>query len=241
MSFATVQDGHKALAYTFKNSANLWCARGILPDDYPGKWGISDTPPDSLTSVSTDTLTKGAEGSLDETLHNPVRKIYKVTDVSGEVVYDETSYTMDTTGIKWRVGESQPATNSQYKASYLYTNNNIKSLVQELDFIKVNSMYFVKQDLAGTVEAGGVKWSLSEETTPFVYCMWKFPANAHLNNTIYQLGIYTGTQVKGNEDETGLKTLDQLQTKGDLFMVDNIRPFTTSENVRLYVELIISF
>lgn len=241
MSFATVQDGHKALAYTFKNSANLWCARGILPANYPGLWSISDTPPDSLTSVFTETMTKGLEGSLDKTQYEPVRKIYKVTDESGEVIYADSSYIMDPSGIQWRVGESQPAQAAKYKMSYLYTNNNITSLVSELDFIKVNSMYFVKQDINGTVEAGGEKWSLSEETTPFVYCLWKFPANAHVNNTIYQLGIYTGTQVKGDEDEDGLKTPDKLKDKGSLFMIDNIRPFTTSENVRLYVELIISF
>lgn len=241
MSFATVQDGHKALAYTFKNSANLWCARGILPENYPGKWSISDTPPDSLTSVSTDTLIKGSEGSLDKTEHSPVRKIYQISDQSGEIIYSDTSYILEPSGIQWRVGEAQPATASEYKVSYLYTNNNITSLVQELDFIKANSLYFVKQDPAGTVEAGGEKWSLSEETTPFVYCLWKFPANAHLNNTIYQLGIYTGTQVNADEDEEGLKTPDQLADKGSLFMIDNIRPFTTSENVRLYVELIISF
>lgn len=68
-----------------------------------------------------------------------------------------------------------------------------QALIKEVGRRKVTLASYCIEDPAGTIEANGKLWKLSQSPTRHLYLQFKFSSTDNPDNTVYQMALYTGT------------------------------------------------
>lgn len=241
MPFLTTEKGHVDLAKMFVEQNTFYLGRGTLPDNYANKWTQTNVP-SSLAVIHTDTFTVNTTPPTNPTLtKSPVYSVVSIKSADGSKEYTEgTDFDISENKIIWNNGEgSVPAIDEQYNVTYYYVDENITSLLKEVDCMKATVVSYCNPDSNGIIEAGGQKWTTTTQPTKFVYLYFKYPSDISLGTTFYQCGIFINRTVE--EESNSPIEYEKVTDQGDLILVDNIPPFTQTELIRQYVEVVLEF
>lgn len=240
MAFLTTEVGHINLAKMFVENNEFWLARGTLPPEYEGVWDLNNVPA-SLTAEVTEVVTKTDSSDGDPLSNTPVYDIVSVKAVVGGTTVEYiqgTDFVLTGNNIIWN--NNAPETDSQYTVVYRYVEDNITELLSEIDCMKASVVSFCNPDDEGIIEAGGQRWTATRTPSKYVYLFFKYPADISLGKVIYQCGVFTNRVVSG--EETTKPVLSENVTEpGDMILIDNIAPFTQSELIRQYCEIVLEF
>lgn len=217
-------------------------AWGKLPDAFADPWSLGDTPPSPYAVLTTSTLTRGATPNGFETLpHLGVTKIVSVK--RGGTTYTlATDYTLNANRVDWAPGGTEPANGETYDVTYWYTNSNLQTLLSEIGRREPTIKSYAIEDAAGDITANSTTWSQSATPTRHIYLQFKFDAEEAVGSIIHQLGLFIGTTRK--VEIPGAKKYllpSEIQDDGDLYMIENIEPFSRYAGKREIFEYIITF
>ncbi|NSW86777.1 MAG: DUF4815 domain-containing protein [Syntrophobacteraceae bacterium] len=242
MNMIMVEDGHTSLAQALFDET-FHMAWGGLPDDYPDKWTIEETPPDYVLLTETATLTKGASGGLDALPKTPVDSIVSV--VAGVTTYLQgTDYALSGNAVNWELPGAEPETGVTYQVTYRYRVS--LALRHALELEKGRRLVTLKtyavEDPNGSIIANGTKWSSTDTPTRNLYLQFKFDADDAPTDIIYQLGIFMGTTpAEGVAPDKQYLLPSEIGNAGILFMAENVAPFARNPATREMFEYVITF
>lgn len=240
MAFLTTETGHIRLAKQFLENNTFWLARGTLPVDYKGVWDLRSVP-SSLTKEVTERVIKTDNVEGEELSHTPVYDIVSITSLDESVEYTQgVEYILTSNTVNWRGSVNDPNTGDEYLVTYRYVDDNITSLLQEVDTMKASVTSYCIPDDDGIIEAGGQRWTATRTPSKYVYLFFKYPADISIGQIIYQCGVYTNREIDSEFENRPVLT-EKVTVPGDLILIDNIAPFTQSDLIRQYVEIVLEF
>jgi len=118
---------------------------------------------------------------------------------------------------------------------------NSTQLTLEVGRIKSQVKEYVVPDNAGIIDIDGVKWSISQNPTKFVYLKFVFEQEMNSSDSIYQLGIFTDTvPASGSENEDYLQP-SNIDNVGKLILLENQPVVFRNSATREIFEYVITF
>jgi Domain of unknown function (DUF4815) len=223
-------------------------AWGNLPTNYPDPWSISQVPPLANSLVVTEQVTKGIDGGLDQLVN--VGILYIVSVQQGSTLYDiGIDYNLTGRSVDWSlIGGEAPIAGSSYTVVYRYNTTALTSLINELGRRSPTIQGYVNLDPNGDIVANGTSWSLTgvngDGSVPSanIYFMFKFDSTDAIGEIIYQLGLFVGTVLMPGTP-VGLKYLTQanILNPGQLYMTENVEPFSRYAGKREIFEYVITY
>lgn len=240
MAMGMTDEGHIVHAKAMYNRA-YHLAWGKLPLNYADPWDLGDTPPLPTSLITTDEITRAASGNSDALSNVGVLKVISVK--AGTTVYAPTTdYIVNGNQIDWSPSGAQPDAESTYTVTYRYVTAAITALVEEIARRVPTRKEYVLEDPNGGIVANDTTWSVVTYPTRHMYLQFKFDATEGVGQIIHQLGIFTDSVVKETVPIGKMYLLPaDLDDTGNLYMIDNIEPFSRFAGKREIVEFVITF
>lgn len=164
-----------------------------------------------------------------------------IKDVDYTIGTLSNSDTIPLGAIKW-LTNVKPANNSQYKISYWYKSllSVQESLIEAFGFKKAVSKNYVVEDSNGSIRANDKKWSVSLIPTRHIALQFYIDnADIEQGKVIRQMGLYLNTIPTNSTDPNHFYSLTELQSFGDLLVVENITPYAheiiSSSNITIVI------
>ncbi|MBF0512409.1 MAG: DUF4815 domain-containing protein [Candidatus Omnitrophica bacterium] len=121
-----------------------------MPIGYKDPWTLGQIPPNNLSAVYTETISKGISGSIDALSKTSVLKIVLVKQNS--TVYEEgVSFQLTDNKVDWTLAGSEPAPTSSYEVVYRYSTGAVSSLLDEYGRKQAFQVSFVQESNSGTI------------------------------------------------------------------------------------------
>lgn len=239
MAMGMTDDGHIIHAKAmFSRTYHLgW---GKLPTGFADPWDLGATPPIPTSKVVSETITRGAGVLVDTLANTGVLKVISVKQGNSTYV-PTTDYTVNGNQITWVVGHA-PADGTGYTVVYRYTTAALTGLLNEIARRAPTLKEYVVEDPSGDIVANDTTWSVVGYPTRHVYMQFKFDATEAVGQIIHQLGIFADTIAKASVP-AGQKYLlpADIENVGNLYMIDNIEPFSRFAGKREIFEYVITF
>lgn len=215
-------------------------AWGKLPDNYPDPWGLNDTPPIPHSLLVTETVTRGS-GALDQLANVGVLEIISI-NVGATVYTPTTDYVLNGRSVDWSPAGLQPSTGATYTVIYRYNTTAITALLEELGRREPTIKAYANPDPNGDIVANETSWSMTMTPTRHIYLQFKFDSSEAVGKIIHQLGLFVGTEKKSTV-EAGKKYLlpAEVEDTGELYMIENLEPFSRYAGKREIFEYVITF
>lgn len=241
MSMTMVETGHVAHARAMLNE-DYYLAWGDLPPNYPDPWGLDEVPPESASTLASTTLVRGETNSDLITGFNGILKLVSITDSDGVSYIIGQDAVLNSGLIEWSDTHA-PAVGVSYTVVFRYYTEDLTTLLNEVGRRKVTMKSFVVEDpLTGDIVANGTRWRRVETPTRHIYLMFSFDATDAVDTSIYQVGIYIGTQVDPTTPPGLYYYLpSQITENGSMYMVENLEPFPRNIGKREIFEYVITY
>lgn len=240
MAMGMTDDGHIIHAKAmFSRAYHL--AWGRLPEGYSDAWELGEVPPIPTSLVVAETVTRHSSSSTDVLSNTGVLKVLSI--VQGDALFTETNdYSPNGNQISWDRGGSEPDHGSQYVVTYRYATASMTGLLQEIARRTPTLKEYVIEDPTGDIVANDSTWKIVEHPTRHVYFQFKFDATEAVGNIIHQVGLFADTVPKASIP-VGQKYLlpSELESEGNLYMIDNLEPFSRFAGKREVFEYVITY
>lgn len=222
-------------------------AWGGFPAGYADPWSLGQTPPTPLSQIGTVVATRSSVSNLDALVQTGVFKLISVSQtIAGATTTFIQGISFQLTGnqVDWSIAGSnqKPAAGSTYNVTYRYAYTAMTALLNEFGRRSPLLVGYAVPDVNGAISANGGNWTYTSTPTGNLYLQFKFdPADA-VGNIIAQVGIFLGTAMAtGVTLGTQYLLPAQISSPGQLYMVDNLEPFSRFAGKREVFEYIISF
>lgn len=216
---------------------------GGLPAGYADPWTVGQPAPSSLSSLGTQTITRSSSSAQDPITQIGIVKLISIT--VGSTTYNQgVSFQLVGNAVDWSIAGSNPvpAANSNYTVTYRYTNTGITGLLQEYGRRSPLLVGYAYADPNGAIVANGSSWTYTTTPTGNLYLQFKFDPTDAVGNIIYQTGIFLGTvSAAGVTPGTQYLLPAQVGNPGQLYMADNVEPFSRFAGKREIYEVVISY
>jgi len=120
-------------------------------------------------------------------------------------------------------------------------NVNTTDLTQEVGRIKSQVREYVVPDTNGVIEVDGVKWTISTTPTKYIYLKYKFSQTHNSSDFIYQLGIFTQTEVVTGDEALEYIQPAQIVNKGNLILLENQPTLIRNSATKEAYQFVITF
>jgi hypothetical protein len=218
-------------------------AWGGFPNGYPDQWTVGQTPPTALSTLRTETVTRSSSQTFDTLQDTGVLYIVSVTHNSTTYVQG-TSYKLTGNTVDWSIAGSNPvpAANATYTVVYRYTYTAVASLLNEVGRRAALTVGYANADPNGVIVANGSTWTYTTTPSANLYLQFKFDPTDGVGSIISQVGLVIGTvAATGVPNGTQYLTPSNIANAGQLYMIDNLEPFSRFAGKREIFEYIISF
>lgn len=215
-------------------------AWGRLPDNYPDPWNLGDTPPIPHSLIVTETVTRGAT-LLDQLANVGILELISVS-AGGTPFTPTTDYVLNGRSVEWTSGGTKPSEGQTYTVIYRFTTTEITALLEELGRREPTIKSYCLPDEDGDIVANDTSWAVSATPTRHIYLQFKFDSSEAVGQIIHQLGLIVGT-VRTAETPVGKKYLipSEIEDQGELYMIENIEPFSRYAGKREVFEYVVTF
>lgn len=218
-------------------------AWGGFPAGYPDPWSLGQTPPTSLSNLGTATQTRSASSTQDSLVQLGVFDIVSVKQ--GATTYQKgVSFQLSANAVDWSIAGAnpQPAAGSTYTVVYRYHFTAVSGLLNEVGRRSPLLVGYAFPDVNGAIVANGSSWTYTTSPTSNVYLQFKFDPADGVGTVISQVGIFLGTvPTIGTTPGTQYLLPAQIGNEGQLYMLDNVEPFTRFAGKREIYEYVISY
>ena len=222
-------------------------AWGGFPAGYPDPWTLGQVPPTGLSAIRTETPIRSTASSLDALVQAGVFKLISITQtVNGTLVtYQQgVSYQLTGNAVDWSIAGSNPtpAANSTYNVVYRYNYTALTGLMNEFGRRSPLLVGYAYPDVNGAIIANNSSWTYTSSPTGNLYLQFKFDPTDAVGNIICQTGIFLGTvAAAGVTPGTQYLTPAQVGSPGQLYMIDNVEPYSRFAGKREIYEYVISY
>ena len=243
MALGMTDEGHIIHAISMFEQT-FWLAWGNLPNGYPTPWTVGETPPVFDLLTVTETVTRGASLGVQDTLANSgVVGIIAISQ--GATLYTQgVNFTVTGNQITWVASSpSPPAATTTYTVIYQYDSTAITTLLSELGRRVTTIQDYAVLNPLGPIECNGQNWSLTGGVpSNAIYLNFSFDSSDAVGNIIYQIGLFVGTSLAdGVPLGTQYLLPAQVATSGDLYMFENLEPFSRFSGKREIFEIVIAY
>lgn len=242
MPQSMVTEGHTALATALKNET-FHLAWGDLGVSYEDPWTIDDDPPNNLSIIYTESLTRDTAQEFDTLIDQQgILKLISIEDENGQIYVQNTDYYLDTNKVNWSLTGNEPANGVGYTVTYRYFTEHVNTLINELGRIKAAVVEYVYPDDNGAIVDNNLdRWSASETPTRHLRMNFTTEGNEVVDKNIYQLAVFLGTEVDGALPIGQIYFIpSQVTSVGSMYFVENVKPFPLFQGQRVMYDFVIT-
>lgn len=238
-----ITDNGRLLHAQAMASQTFHLAWGGFPPGYQDPWTVGQTPPSALSAIGSSTLTRGNSGNLDAIPQAGVLKIVSI--IQGGTTYVQgTSFQLTGNSVDWSIAgvNPKPTAGTTYSIVYRYTQTAQTQLMNEVGRRVPLLVGYANADVNGTIVANGSSWTYTSTPTPNLYLQFKFDPADGVGSIISQVGLFIGTTyANGVSTGTPYVTPNQINSPGQLYMIDNNEPYSRFAGKREVYEYIVSY